>query len=80
MSVKPSESILFVCTGNVCRSPMAEVLLRARLGPGTDITVGSAGVAAASTGYGACPVACRDGPHNTIASVRARNTKLASVR
>lgn len=48
MSVKPSESILFVCTGNVCRSPMAEVLLRARLGPGTDITVGSAGVAAAN--------------------------------
>jgi protein-tyrosine-phosphatase len=45
--VKPdSKTILFVCTANVCRSPMAEYLLRARLGPETEWTVGSAGLAA----------------------------------
>jgi protein-tyrosine-phosphatase len=36
-------SVLFVCTGNTCRSPMAEVLLR-RLRP--DLQVASAGLAA----------------------------------
>jgi protein-tyrosine-phosphatase len=35
--------LLFVCTGNVCRSPMAEHLLRRRLGPADGWTVGSAG-------------------------------------
>jgi protein-tyrosine phosphatase len=34
-------TILCVCTGNVCRSPAAERLLAARLGPG--VTVASAG-------------------------------------
>jgi protein-tyrosine phosphatase len=37
----PSFSILAVCTGNVCRSPAAERLLRHRLG--TSVTVESAG-------------------------------------
>ncbi|MBL7076720.1 MAG: low molecular weight protein arginine phosphatase [Kiritimatiellae bacterium] len=38
--------VVFVCTGNVCRSPMAEYLLRAHpaLGPGWDVC--SAGLAA----------------------------------
>jgi len=35
--------ILFVCTGNICRSPMAERMLRARLAPDSDIEVSSAG-------------------------------------
>lgn len=39
---KNIKSILFVCTGNTCRSPMAEVLLADRL-PG--LTVSSAGLA-----------------------------------
>jgi protein-tyrosine phosphatase len=38
--------LLFVCTGNICRSPMAEYLLRHHLGPQTDWQIGSAGLAA----------------------------------
>jgi protein-tyrosine phosphatase len=39
-----SLSILVVCTGNVCRSPLAEQLLRGRLaGAGVDVIVRSAG-------------------------------------
>lgn len=42
-----SLSILVVCTGNVCRSPLAEQLLAARLtDAGIDATVRSAGTAA----------------------------------
>lgn len=38
--------VLFVCTGNVCRSPMAEGLFRKLLAGRDDITVESAGVSA----------------------------------
>src|ERR671918_1569877 len=38
--------ILIVCVGNVCRSPMAEGLLRARIGSRPGVTVESAGLAA----------------------------------
>jgi protein-tyrosine phosphatase len=38
--------VLLVCTGNICRSPMAEGLLRARFADrGIDATVSSAGLA-----------------------------------
>ena len=40
------KQLLFVCTGNICRSPMAEYILRARLGGKSDWKVASAGVAA----------------------------------
>ena len=39
--------LLFVCTGNICRSPMAEYLMRRWLGPDAEWHVESAGVSAA---------------------------------
>lgn len=39
-------SVLYICTGNVCRSPMAELLLRAWVGPDEDIAISSAGMRA----------------------------------
>ncbi len=41
------QSILFVCTGNICRSPIAERILRTLAGTaGVSVTVTSAGVGA----------------------------------
>jgi len=49
------QQILVVCIGNICRSPMAEGLLKHAL-PGLQIS--SAGISA-MVGYGADPVAVR---------------------
>jgi glycine hydroxymethyltransferase len=38
------KSVLFVCTGNICRSPIAEGLFRRLIGNRNDIEVSSAGV------------------------------------
>ena len=43
--------IMTVCTGNICRSPMAEVVLRARLeAAGLDVLVDSTGVSGEEQG------------------------------
>lgn len=42
----PDKTVVFVCTGNICRSPMAEYALRDFLPDDTDWRVNSAGVSA----------------------------------
>ena len=44
MNHDPTKLIVFVCTGNICRSPIAEYLMRYRLGDRTQWCVASAGV------------------------------------
>ena len=41
---KPGKRLLFVCYGNICRSPMAEAIARQRLGPNAEVA--SAGIGA----------------------------------
>src|SRR5258707_7765153 len=43
-AVRTVKSVLFVCTGNICRSPIAEGLFRRLIGNRKDIEVLSAGV------------------------------------
>lgn len=41
---KAKKRLLFVCYGNICRSPMAEAIARQRLGPAAEVA--SAGIGA----------------------------------
>lgn len=41
---EPPRSVLFVCLGNICRSPFAAALVRRRLGAGSTVVVSSAGL------------------------------------
>ena len=59
--------VLFVCTGNTCRSPMAEGLFRKAVEGRSDYAVGSAGTSA-SPGDSAA--------RETIAALRRRGVEL----
>jgi protein-tyrosine phosphatase len=49
-------SVLFVCLGNICRSPLAEgILLRQAAGAGVEIVVDSAGTGSWHVGHPADP-------------------------
>src|SRR5207244_4000847 len=43
-AVRTVKNVLFVCTGNICRSPIAEGIFRRLIGNRKDIEVASAGV------------------------------------
>lgn len=67
---KAKREVLFVCTGNTCRSPMAEGLFRSLKGT-EDYEVSSAGVSA-SAGTGANP--------DTVKVLARRGVKLEGFR
>jgi protein-tyrosine phosphatase len=54
------QRILFVCLGNICRSPVVEVVARKHLiRAGLDVTVASCGTGGWHAGKGADPRMCR---------------------
>jgi protein-tyrosine-phosphatase len=65
------KSVLFVCTGNTCRSPMAEGLFRHAVSDYNDIDVGSAGVFASKGSKASA---------ETIKTLRKRNITLDSFQ
>ncbi len=69
----PVSSILTLCLGNICRSPMAEGLLRARFAEaGLDIRVDSAGTGGWHVGKPPDP--------RTIAAARRNGIDIAALR
>jgi protein-tyrosine phosphatase len=61
------KSVLFVCLGNICRSPMAEVALRAEaVAQGLALTIDSAGISGLHTGDGADPRAVAEAQRHGI--------------
>jgi len=69
-----------VCTGNTCRSALAEAISRARLGPGSGVTVESAGLYAlddAPATPGA--IAAADEAGADLSAHRARSTTRTMV-
>lgn len=74
--------VLMVCTGNICRSPMAEVLLARRLrDKGLSTVVESAGLGAL-VGWPADPIACElvKGRGLDLATHRARQLTREMIR
>jgi protein-tyrosine phosphatase len=79
---EPGYRVLFVCTGNTCRSPMAAAALRDYLGPDAPrVEVSSAGTAAwdgQPVTEASLEVAARDGVD--LASHRSRRVTPALLR
>lgn len=73
--------LLVVCTGNICRSPMAEAILRDRLPPQDGFTVQSAGTGAL-VGHGAHKeaIAVMDERHMDLRAHEARQFDLGLAR
>ncbi|MEI7850508.1 MAG: low molecular weight protein arginine phosphatase [Kiritimatiellales bacterium] len=65
------KKLIFVCTGNTCRSPMAEGLLKHMIGPEYGWEISSAGVCAAN-GDSASP--------NAVEAMRERGMKISAHR
>ena len=66
--------LLTVCTGNICRSPLAEALLRERLAP-LDVRVSSAGTRAL-VGYGMTPEAAQLAADYGVPEVAAHRARF----
>ena len=66
--------LLTVCTGNICRSPLAEALLRERLAP-LDVQVTSAGTGAL-VDYGMTPEAARLAADHGVPDVASHRARL----
>jgi protein-tyrosine phosphatase len=81
MPPPPFSSLLVVCTGNICRSPMGEVLLRERLRPLGEFTVASAGTGAL-VGHGASEhaIAVMDEKQMDLRTHRGRQFDLDIAR
>lgn len=65
------KTLIFVCTGNTCRSPMAEGLLKALLGPDCNWEISSAGICAAN-GFPASP--------NAVAAMKEKGVNISGHR
>src|SRR5512136_1311836 len=65
------DRVLVVCVGNICRSPMAEALLRARLGHWPRFDVSSAGLSA---------LVGRPADESTVALMRERGIDISAHR
>ncbi len=83
-----TQTVLFVCTGNSCRSPMAEVLFKAKLAkrlgvpaarlPDYGFRVLSAGTAAAD-GFAASPPAVRTLEERGLGDLASHQTRALSL-
>jgi protein-tyrosine-phosphatase len=65
------KKLIFVCTGNTCRSPMAEGLMKALLGPDCGWEISSAGICAGN-GFPASP--------NAVAAMREKGVNISAHR
>ena len=76
----PPRSVLFVCSGNICRSPAAEAVLRAMLPGGSAVRVDSAGIGSWHLGARAHPRSIAEGERRGYALVgRARQLESGDL-